>query len=231
MLGEVIKSSLSFLTPIPVKGDVEVLRRNLWIFPFTAILIGLIISIPHFIKNALFLSLLFYLAGEGINHIDGLADFGDAFFAPENRKRQALKDTITGTGGVAAVVLYLLILHTTLQIASVWQIIFAQVLAKYCMVLLMYISQPAWEGMAKYMMELIGKKDLLIGFLPLLPTAYLSGIASAVALALSILVVLSLRRYSHSKFGGVNGDIIGASNCIVFALSLATFTAFPSISL
>ncbi len=227
---EVVKSSISFLTPIPVGGDIEVLRRNLWTFPFTAILIGLIVSIPHF-TNTLFLSLLFYLVGEGINHIDGVVDFGDALFAPESRKKEALKDTATGTGGIVVVVLYLLTLHTTLQIVSVWQIVFAQVLAKYCMLLLMYISQPAWDGMAKYMMELIGKKDLLIGFLPLLPTAYLSGTWSVVALILSVLAVLSLRRYSHSKFGGVNGDVIGASNCIVFGLSLTILTVFPSISL
>ncbi len=227
---EVVKSSISFLTPIPVRGDVEVLRRNLWIFPFTAVLIGLIISIPLKL-NILFLSLLFYLAGEGINHIDGLADFGDAFFAPDSRKKQALKDTTTGTGGIAAVVLYLLILHTTLQSASVWQIVFAQVLAKYCMLLLMYISRPAWDGMARYMMEMIGKKDLVFGFLPLLPAAYFSGIASFAAFTMSILAVLSMQRYAHSKFGGVNGDIIGATNCIVFALSLAVFTALPSVSL
>ncbi len=229
MVVKLIKSSLSFLTPIPLKEGVEPLRRNMWMFPFTAIIIGFIISIPHFLGSSiLFLSLLFYIAGEGINHVDGLADFGDALFAPESRKKLALKDTKTGTGGIVAVVIYLLILHTTLPVVNIWQIIFAQVLAKYCMLLLMLLSRPAWEGMASYMMELVGKRDLIVGLLPLLITFYLSGVESVVPLLLSFGAVLWLRNYAHSRFGGINGDLIGASNCTTFALTLVTFTVLHS---
>lgn len=226
--------SISFLTTLPVKGDVEKLRRNLWIFTYTAIFIGLVIAIPDFIRwyagiDLRFLAVVLYVAIEGINHIDGLIDFGDALFAPENRKREALKDVNTGAGGIAMAVIYFLLLYHILQLSDAFQIIFSQIVAKFSMLLLMVISKPCWEGMGSYMMEFAGYRDLILASPPLFIAGYLAGVNSVFAFVLTLVVVLMLKSYSEKKFGGVSGDIIGAANCITFVSSLILLKFFYAL--
>ncbi len=221
---EAIRASISFLTTIPLGGDVEELRKNLWLFPYTAVLVSLIVSIPHLIRDFVdvrFLAVVFYLAVEGINHVDGLADFGDALFAPEGKKRDAIKDLNTGTGGVAVVVIYFVMLYSLLSHAGLWEILLSQMLAKYSMLLLMFTSRPSWGGMASYFMERISFRDVLIGALPVVLVCYKIGAESAVAVAFALTIVFFLKRYSEKHFGGINGDVIGSANCLAFVTSLA----------
>ncbi|WP_202319283.1 adenosylcobinamide-GDP ribazoletransferase [Archaeoglobus neptunius] len=223
MLGD----ALSFLTTIPVRGDVEVLRRNLWMFPYAAIVIGLVTAIPAIVYryaglDIRFLAVAFYVAIEGINHIDGLADFGDALFAPESRKMGALKDLNTGTGGVVTLAIYFILLFHILARAEFVEIVFSQVVAKYSMILIMFASKPSWEGMASYMMEFTSLRDVAAGAIPLIALSYFTGIKSVYALFFAFVAVFLLKRYSEAKFGGINGDVIGAANCITFVLSLIT---------
>jgi len=221
---EAVRASVSFLTTIPLGGDVEDLRKNLWLFPYTAILISLIISIPYLIRDyvdVMFLAVVFYLAVEGINHVDGLADFGDALFAPEGKKRDAIKDLNTGTGGVAVVVIYFLMLYSLLLQSGLWEIMLSQVLAKYSMLLLMFTSKPSWEGLGSYFMEGISFRDILIGSFPAVLLCYKIGVVSAFAVAIALALVLSLKIYSEKHFGGINGDVIGSANCLTFVASLA----------
>ncbi len=224
-----ISSSIAFLTPIPVKGDVEKLRRNLWVFTYTAVIIGLIIAIPDFVRQHLgvdirFLAIAFYIAAEGINHIDGLIDFGDAIFAPESRKREALKDTNTGAGGIAVAIIYFILLYHALQNVDAVQVIFSQIAAKYSMLLIMAASRPCWGGMASYMMEFAGLRDLIFALPPVAVAGYLTGVKTVCALFFAILLVFAVKRYSDMKFGGINGDVIGATNCLTFLSSLLIFT-------
>ncbi|MEM3927352.1 MAG: adenosylcobinamide-GDP ribazoletransferase [Archaeoglobaceae archaeon] len=214
---EILKSSFGFLTTLPVKGDIEVLRRNLWVFPFVGIFIGAVISVPA-VFGISFLCLLFYVAIEGVNHVDGLADFGDAFFAPEDRKKIALKDLNIGAGGVVFLCVYFLLLFYSFQRVEVLDIMISQLFAKFSMVFLLVTSKPAWQGMAKFMMEFAKKRDLVIGALPLL-IAFLKP-STLISLFFVMLISILVKNYAEKKFGGVNGDVIGACNCISFATSL-----------
>lgn len=221
---EAIRASISFLTTIPLGGDIEKLRKNLWLFPYTAVLVSLVVSIPYLIRDFVdvrFLAVVLYLAVEGINHVDGLADFGDALFAPKSKKRDAIKDLNTGTGGVAVVVIYFVMLYSLLSQSGLWEILLSQVLAKYSMLLLMFTSRPGWEGMASYFMEKISIRDVLIGALPVVLVCYKIGAESVVAVTFVFVAVVFLKRYSEKHFGGINGDVIGSANCLAFVTSLA----------
>ncbi len=214
---EILKSSIGFLTTLPVKGDVEVLRRNLWIFPYIGLLLGILISIPALIGLGI-LCLVLYIALEGINHVDGLADFGDAFFAPKDKKIQAMKDVQTGAGGLAFLCIYFVLLYHGFLHVGVLEIVISQVLAKFSMLLLLTTSKPSWEGMAAYFMEFARKRDVLFGAIPL--TLAVLEPKSLFALAFTVFITFCLRYYSNSRFGGVSGDVIGAANCLAFASSL-----------
>ncbi len=224
MLKEILESSLGFLTTLPVEGDVEKLRRNLWVFPYAGAVIGIIVSLPVFLSSIVFelriAAIVVYLLVEGINHIDGLADFGDALFAPKGKKRKAMKDTQLGTGAVAVVAVYFTTLVWVFLQIDPLSIIFSQILAKFAMLLLLVTSKPSWEGMASYMMRYATYRDLLIAS-PLLLLSLIS-IRFLAALIVSLLLALAVRRYAERTFGGVSGDVIGATNCIVFAAALIT---------
>ncbi len=218
----VLRGAISFFTTIPAGGDIEGLRRNLWLFPVMGAFVGALVSLPVALSSVgidvRYLAVIAYIAVEGINHIDGLSDFGDALFAPESRKKEALKDTKIGTGGVVLAVLYLLFLFNAFNRASVISIVISQIFAKYGMLLLLVFSKPSWEGMASYMMEYANLKDFVIGTALLSPSfLYLPALP---AFALTLLIALIMKKYSEKKFGGVSGDIIGATNCLVFVSTL-----------
>ncbi len=234
-----LAGALGFFSTLPIGRDeesFEALRRNLWILPIVGIILGLIIAIPTLAlatlaKNITFVAVLVYLAVEGINHIDGLADFGDALFAPKDRKLKALKDLKTGVGGTVAVCIYVFALMQSFTSLGSDKIAIAivdsQMMSKFGMLLLLTTTKPIWQGMASYIMEFARKKDLVIGlviavaFTLVCMKAYPKIVWINV---LSIILCVLYRSYVMKSLGGVNGDIIGALNCIVFAFGLILFS-------
>lgn len=225
---EILKSSIGFLTTLPVKGDVEVLRRNLWIFPYIGALLGFLISIPEFF-GLWVLCIVLYVLLEGINHIDGLSDFGDGFFAPNSKKKIAMKDTKLGAGGATFLCVYFLVLYYSFQNVSAIEIFMSQILAKYSMLILLVTSNPSWEGMGAYFMEFARKRDLLIGAIPLIflfvdMTNPMIVMINTISLSIILTLTLLLRYYANSRLGGIGGDVIGAANCMSFASALLFFS-------
>ena len=234
---KVLKGGIGFFTQIPIGRDpesFESLRRNLWILPIIGLISGFVIALPSYflaLLNIEFIAVLLYILVEGINHIDGLADFGDSVFASNNKKFEALKDTKLGSGGVIFIVFYLVILFFSFQSIRaeiIYAIILSQVCAKTAMLVLLTTSKPLWEGLASTMMEFASKRDLVVGVLiAILIFAFIAlhtNFRIFLVFISSIVVVVFYRAYVNKKFKGVNGDIIGALNCIVFALSILIFT-------
>jgi adenosylcobinamide-GDP ribazoletransferase len=234
----VLVASLGFFTQIPIGRDeksYESLRRNLWVIPFTGFVIGCLIAVPSyllcmFLQRLAFASIIFYILVEGINHIDGLADFSDSLFVSKEKKIDVLKDTRTGVGGVLAVLLYLVILSFSFSNLScedvLAAIILSQTAAKLGMLVLLTTSKPLWNGMASNMMEFASKRQLCIG---LLITSIIFGAFSTLfpqsmlLLVLTLMIILLYRRYILRIYGGVNGDMVGALNCILFAFGIFFF--------
>ncbi len=234
-----LSGALGFLTTLPVGRDessFESFRRRIYVMPLAGILVGFLcalISTFFFLIGASFLSPLAFLAVEGINHLDGLADFGDAIFAPKSRKRDAMKDLNTGAGGTVFIVLWALAISISASRMSLSELFifsfFAEVSAKSGMLFALTFSRPAWEGMGSYMMEHAETKRttlaiLFVGTLAAAiqvfrPTSYPTLYAFAFSMLVSLIVVV----YSHRTFGGVSGDVLGTINC----LALAACMLFP----
>ena len=240
-----LRAALSFFSTLPAGTGYEeydTLRRNLHVIPLAGTVIGVLIAsttalISFFAPELTFLGVIVYLAFEGINHVDGLADVGDAIFAPRHRRREVLKDVRVGAGGVVFVVVYLLLLFESFRsfrnpADMVSAVVLSQTSAKFSMLFLITTSRPLWEGMASSIMEFANTSHLIRGFLFLL-LIYASFAALGVDLlviaahfTLSLLAILLIRGVAHEIFGGVSGDIFGASNCIVFALGMLVFAAW-----
>jgi len=223
---EAIKAGISFFSTLRAGGDFDSLRKNLYVVPVIGAIIGVIISIPSIflIKiNAGFLIVVVYLAVEGINHIDGLSDFFDAVFAPPSRKLDALKDLNSGTGGSTAVTLYLIFLAIFFSKIDIHQVFFvlvvSQTLAKQSMLQLMLSMDPIWQGIASEFMKYRKKRDYC-SYIFTITVVGVTGIIypfQAIGSALIYtLITFGFVRYAKKNFGGINGDMIGAVNCIGF---------------
>ncbi len=224
--------AIGFFTTFPAGRDAEsfeALRRKIFILPLAGFFAGVMVGLLScfFVSiGAGFLAVLAILAVEGINHIDGLADLGDAVFVEKVRKKEVLKDTKTGAGGCTLVCLYILTIAFSAERMGAFQIFLAfitlEVSAKFAMLLLLCTSKPLWDGIAKTMMEFADRKHAFAGFVIsiaiLVPLQrFFPGIQ---VFLFSVVLTLVYRTYVTRVFGGINGDITGALNCIVIAAGL-----------
>src|SRR5271157_4528722 len=95
----------------------EALMSHVYVFSLVGIVLGAIMGgsayllsrlFPATLTSVLVLAIIYKLCG--INHLDGLADFGDGVVthgSPE-KKVAAMKDVSLGTGGAAFIVMILI---------------------------------------------------------------------------------------------------------------------------
>ena len=122
---------ISFLTQIPVKKEVKIedVAAKSYLFPFAALLIGLLVAMVAFVsfgyldsapEIAALLTLLAIYLFTGLLHLDGVADFFDGIMASGGRKdkRVAMKDVKIGIAGLFAVVFLLLMSFFAIETVS-----------------------------------------------------------------------------------------------------------------
>ncbi|HDR72369.1 MAG TPA: adenosylcobinamide-GDP ribazoletransferase [Methanoculleus sp.] len=223
---------LQFCTILPLgkPAEYDAFAYTSYLYPLAGWVIGAIAAIPAlFIADgpiAASIALALALVLSGCNHLDGLLDFGDGLMAHGSREKRisALTDRQIGTGGVAAAIIVILIAFSGLlsvpEIAIA--IIVAEVCAKAAMALLTVAGPPFREGLHSYLHARTRPWFPLATALLCLPLFLLPGTAAgtAAALATTLVVVAALRALAMRLFGGVNGDVVGASNEITRALSL-----------
>lgn len=113
---------ISFLTQIPVRKETEIeeVAARSYLFPFAALVIGLLVSVTAFVsfkflvsatEIAALLTLLAIYIVTGLMHLDGLADFFDGLMASGDRKEKikAMKDEKMGIAGLFAAISTLLL--------------------------------------------------------------------------------------------------------------------------
>jgi len=124
---EAFKAGFGFLSVVPVgitMEGIEALMKRLYMYPVVGFCLGLLIGLITFAAVLILPTPLtviaIMLATYGIiwfNHLDGIADMGDGMTAHGSleKKRKALKDMAIGVGGVAFVVLLLLLFYASLS--------------------------------------------------------------------------------------------------------------------
>jgi len=226
-----LRGAIGFLTRLRV-GHSEAawaaFRASPWAFPLAGYAVGGLLALP-FALDALpasTLALAYFAAVfgvTGINHLDGVADVGDALVVhgDSDERTRVLKDTTVGVGAVAAVAvvvaglalgaLGVVGLPTRAAIAVV---VAAEVGAKLGMAAVACLGTAAHEGLGSQFTERAGRSDLLPAVLVAAPAVVLSWPTPAAAGALAgafaagLLALWRLR----ALLGGVNGDVFGAVN-------------------
>jgi adenosylcobinamide-GDP ribazoletransferase len=233
-----LKSGFGWLSIIPVgisMEGVEALMRHVYVFPLVGVALGAILGGLAYLAGQVFsanllavvvIAIIYKLCG--INHIDGLADFGDGVIAhgPREKKVAAMKDVSLGTGGAVFIVIVLLaefaVLSDTPLALLPLSLVVAEVAAKEAMICFAAFSTSLQKGFGQIMIERTGLRQFLIGLAisSILCAAILGplGLASlAAAQAAAYYLVLVAKR----NFGGSTGDGIGATNEVARAVALA----------
>ncbi len=235
-----LRGALGFLTRIPVGGgerEWAAFRQRPYTMVVVGYLIGALAGAAFFLPLqpttvvAVYLVVLYSISG--LTHADGLADVGDAMaiHGDSDRRREVLKDSATGVGGVLLLGLSLIVLTLgALAFAGVDSmtalrvVIATEVGAKLGMVLVVCYGRSAHEGLGSQLVDRLDSSHLLTAAVLAVPAVMLAPSGSTTALAGAFaagpLVGVLTLTWAHGRLGGVNGDVIGATNEIGRAVGL-----------
>ncbi len=182
------------------------------------------------------MTLAFLLVLTGFQHFDGLIDLGNALGVKklEDRREIAHRWTVTYKGALlglfvefaAAAGLFLMNLNIALR-----ALILAEVCAKLAMVTIVWRGKAAHAGLGARFIA-AAKKNLNIvafAFSLIIGFVLLGALGDVVVLSAAAFGVL-MERAANSMFGGVSGDMIGATNEAARALSLFLTAAFTVLA-
>jgi len=236
-----IGSVFSFLTIIPTKNsNLETVAKYMYIFPIVGIIIGLIVG-SFALGLSLFLDPLIVallVVGAlaiitGIHHTDGLADFADGLMTKGNKEKklQSMKDISTGSAGIVSIVLYVVGMILALSLMNGFTlfqaILLSEILAKFSMVLQSSFGSSAAVGSNSPFVQIMKDKRRLAvaGAITLLPLVILGGTTGLLVFAAAITITFFILILSTRSFGGITGDVLGATNEITRLSSLIIFAS------
>lgn len=215
---------LQFCTSLPLgrPADFEHFARRSYLYPLAGYVVGGIAAgITYWIASPVVgaaVALAAVLILSGCNHFDGLLDFGDGLMAHGSREKRvaAMTDRTTGAGAVAAGIIVTLLAFAGLQTAANLPatILIAEVCAKVAMSWLTTLGTPFHEGIHSYLHGFAKPWFLFPAFLLGLPLFLLPvpGMHITLALAATAVIAALMLALSRRLFGGVNGDVVGATN-------------------
>lgn len=214
---------------------VEALMRHVYVFPLVGLVLGAILGVTAYIAMlampanlvaVVVIVAIYRLCG--INHIDGLADFGDGVIAHGTweKKVQAMKDVNLGTGG--GVFIAVLLLATFAVVSGIpngllpLALLTAEVSAKEAMISFAAFSTSLQKGFGQIMIEKTGHRQFLIGLaISAVICAAALGPLGLTVLAGAQVAALYMVKVAKRNFGGATGDGIGATNEVARVLALA----------
>jgi adenosylcobinamide-GDP ribazoletransferase len=240
MLKEIC-SVFSFLTIFPSSNaNLETIAKYMYLFPIVGIAIGLLVGSfgfgLSFFLDPLLVSLLVVASiaiVTGIHHADGLADFADGLMVKgsKDRKLKAMKDLSTGSAGIVGIVLYLVGLIVTISLTSGFDlfraILISEILAKFSMVLMASLGNSASLGSNSPFVKIMkDKKKLAAAFIiMLIPVIVIGETTGLLMLGVTVTLTLFLLAISTRSFGGITGDVLGATNELTRLASLMVFVS------
>ena len=237
----------SFLTIIPIgklgkDNGLESISKNMFLFPFVGLLIGLltipVVLISFYLFNqfvSAFIVTIFLIVLTGIHHTDALADFADGIMVRGNKdkKYNVMHDPRIGSAGTVAVSGYFI--GMVIAISSITSldrlmiaIILSEIVSKYAMVLQSHYCESAWDGYSSlFTKNMKSKKKMAIATIITVVLIVLISNTSLIGLQIFIVGIICcfiVIFISKKNFGGITGDVMGATNEIVRLCSLLSLS-------
>jgi adenosylcobinamide-GDP ribazoletransferase len=241
-----LRDLLSFFTVLPVRGaSLEQAARKVYLLPCVGIVTGvpgaiLLLTVPVVPPGvAAALALGMVLVAAGLHHADGVLDVGDALMVrgTRERRRAVLEDARVGIGGIGALFLVygptlaaLAAMCAASPLRAALALLAGEVAARATMVLTLAYGKPVDErsSTAPFVRALLGPRHTSAVALALLaPLPFLFPISTLAPLAVlaAPLVALFSLRVAQATFGGIGGDVVGATGEVCRAVMLVVMSA------
>jgi adenosylcobinamide-GDP ribazoletransferase len=241
-----LNALISFFTVLPVRrASLDGVAREAYLLPLVGIVTGLpgaiLLLTAYFLPPGVVstLALGAALLAAGLHHADGVLDVGDALMVrgSAERRRTVLKDTRVGIGGIGALFLVyaptaaaLVTLSTASPVRAALALLAGEVAARSAMVLTLAYGEPAEVGSSSvpFVRVLSGPRHALavtLALLAPLPCLFPIGSLAPLAVLAAPLVALLSLRLSSSAFGGIGGDVVGATGEACRAVVLIAMSA------
>ena len=237
---------LSFFTALPVRGvSLEAAAKRIYLLPLVGLVTGvpgtavilLGYAMPPGVVATVALGVVLLVAG--LHHTDGVLDVGDALMVrgtPE-RRRAVLKEARVGVGGIGALfVVYAPALAALFALANdsparaALALLAGEVSARSAMLLALAFGKAAESNSSSvpFIRALKGSRRvvgvLLAMLVPLLCILPLGGFALLAALSASLTALVALQM-ARRTFGGIGGDVVGATGELARAALLVSLSA------
>ena len=213
-----------------------------YVLHFLLGLVNLVIAVPiSFIVElcAAAMTIAFLLVLTGLQHFDGLIDLGNTFGLRnlKDRKNVAHAWTVTYWGAVLAFAVEFAAFIGLFFINPFFAfgaIIAAEVSAKLAMVTIVWAGKPTHKGLGSIFLQKAKNKLNIIAYVLSVVIVYLFfalvgkyyvGLIAVGLVLVSIPVAFLMRKVGEIVFGGVSGDIVGATNEIARAITLILFAS------
>ena len=244
-----MRALLAFFTVLPVatpRSSLEDAARRAYLLPLVGLLAGvpgaslLLLAFLAPPGVAATLALAATLLVTGLHHTDGVIDVGDALMVRGNpaRRREILKDTRTGAGAVGALfVVYGPLLAALMAFAAnsplraAVALLAGEAAARSAMLLLLVFGTPATDNSssAYFVQDLReGRRRvaalILAPTLPSLVVLALGPAALFITLVVLIATVLFALALARRVFGGISGDVSGATGELTRAVLLVVLS-------
>lgn len=233
--------NLQFFTVIPFKKELPMekkyIHRAIQTFPFVGILLGLIMGgvlyallewSPFSTLAIAFMIWILTILLTGGLHLDGWIDTSDAFFSYQDQARrlEIMKDSRTGAFGVISVIVLLstrfIFIYEIVNRINGWSYFLIMVLPflSKCVMGYLLCKMPLAkkEGLGAFFQSAAQKNSLYVYWIYLLLAIAIAfvlgtqfGVLLIIMLAATALFLLFLKRKIVAWFGGITGDVLGAS--------------------
>jgi adenosylcobinamide-GDP ribazoletransferase len=177
----------------------------------------------------------------GLHHTDGLLDFGDAvmYHGTKERKIEIMHDQLAGAGALGlGIMTYLVTAFGFAELGSgviIQVLVVVELSAKLSMVVGAWAGNAVHEGMSStFLAAMHGKGGnarlaaaLALSFGVAVPLLWFSGLGLSgfVVVLAAVLAGLVMVAVSHRHFGGVTGDVLGATNELVRMVAVVVLLA------
>ncbi|MEK4539011.1 adenosylcobinamide-GDP ribazoletransferase [Peribacillus sp. FSL K6-1552] len=233
--------NLQFFTVFPIKKqlpmDKKYIHRAIQTFPLVGLFLGLILGgvlyalvewTPLSSLSIAFVVWFLTMALTGGLHLDGWIDASDAFFSYQDKERrlEIMKDSRTGAFGVISVIVLLaarfIFIYEIVDRVNEWTyflIISLPLLSKCVMgYLLSRMPLAKKEGLGAFFQSAVRKNSLSIYWLYFIVSFAVAWSIDFKLVTLffimclaALLFLLYIKRKIVSWFGGITGDVLGAS--------------------
>jgi adenosylcobinamide-GDP ribazoletransferase len=148
-------------------------------------------------------------------------------------KRKAMSDPYVGSAGTTALIinfigLYIALFNFESPLKLFYAIIVAEIISKYIMVMQASIGASAWSGLSSpFTIEMKKRTKVTVSIIITVVLIFIiEGIMGLLTLGIVVIIGLIIYIISYKNFGGVSGDVFGASNEISRLSALLILSTF-----